>query len=362
MAKDYYQILGVSRTASQEEIKRAFRRLAQKHHPDKGGNAEKFKEIGEAYQVLSDVQKRRQFDQFGTTFEGMHGHGFSWQDFAQNFGRQEYGFGGPGISFDLGDLGEMMGDIFGFGRASRKVGPRRGNDLQTETTIDFAEAVFGTVRRINLSKKSVCSHCQGNGAEPGSKIINCFGCQGSGQVQFTQSTFLGAIQTVRTCSDCQGVGQTPEKKCRQCAGRGAVQASKEINVKIPAGIESGEIIKLANEGEAGERGGPPGDFFLIIRVRPDERFQRENNDITSRREIPFTTAALGGKVNVVTIHGEIQLKIPAGTQSGQVFKIKGKGVPNRRGFGTGDHLVEIVVAVPKRLSSSQKQLLKELDL
>lgn len=357
MAKDYYKILGVSKDASQDEIKRAFRELAHKYHPDKnGGNAEKFKEINEAYQVLGDPEKRQQYDQFGTTFEQAQAQG----GFSGFEGFRDFSGFANGFDFDFGDLGDIFGfgDIFGGGQ--RKAKASRGRDIEVEMEIDFREAVFGAEKVLELYKPSVCEKCGGKGADPESKIMTCHTCRGSGRVQQVQRTFFGTFQTVTTCPTCGGEGKRAEKECSECHGSGVVRAFKKLKIKIPAGIDNGETIRLSGEGEAGKRGGKPGDLFVTIKVRPHHEFKRQKNDILSKVGISFTQAALGDKIEVETLDGKIKLKIPAGTQSGQIFRLKGKGVPYLHGYGRGDHLVEVAVITPTRLSKRQRELLEEL--
>jgi molecular chaperone DnaJ len=355
MAKDYYKILGVDKNASAEEIKKTFRELAHKYHPDKqGGSAEKFKEINEAYQVLGNPEKRQQYDQFGTTFEQAQGQGgFSGFDGFRDFS-------GFANGFDFSDLGDMFGfgDIFGGGR--KKTRASRGRDIEVEMQIDFREAVFGAEKVLELYKPSICEKCGGSGTDPQSKISTCSNCGGSGRVQQIQRTFFGSFQTVTTCPACGGEGKKAEKECKECRGSGVVRASKKIKIKIPAGVDNGETIKISGEGEAGKRGGKPGDLFINFKVKPDREFKRQGNDILSKIGISFTQAALGDKIEVETLDGKIKLTIPPGTQSGQIFRLKEKGVPSARGYNRGDHLVEVAVTTPTRLSRKQKELLEEL--
>jgi len=356
MAKDYYKILGVGRNASQDEIKRAFRELAHKYHPDKnGGSAEKFKEINEAYQVLGNPEKRQQYDQFGTTFEQAQSQG----GFSGFEGFRD--FSGFANGFDFSDLGDIFdfGDIF-FGSGRKKTRASRGRDIEMEMEIDFREAVFGAEKVLELYKPSVCENCGGSGFDPESKIVVCQNCHGSGKVQQIQRTFFGSFQTVTVCPVCSGEGRKAERECRECRGSGVVRTSKKIKIKIPAGIDNRETIKISGEGEAGKRGGRPGDLFITFRIRPDQEFERRGNDILSKVNISFTQAALGDKIEVKTLDGKIKLNIPPGTQSGQVFKLSGKGVPKLQSYGRGDHLVEAVVVTPTRLTKRQKELLEEL--
>lgn len=374
---DYYEILGVKRDASPEEIKRAFRELAQKYHPDKpGGDAEKFKQINEAYQVLSDPEKRRLYDQYGAAFEQARARGEftgfegfrDWASYAEAmkeaFGdffraRPESVFSEEDLGFS--DLGDLFSEFFDFGGATRmRKETRRGRDIEMDLEIDFREAVFGTEKEIKLDKFNQCERCHGSGNEPGSKFINCSTCGGRGRIVRTQSTFFGRFQSVTVCPDCRGEGKRAEKKCLECGGQGRVKSTSKIKVKIPAGVNDGGIIKLKGYGEAGQKGGLSGDLYLRIKVRPDPEFKREGNNILSEVEISISQAVLGGKVRVKTLDGEVNLKIPAGTKSGQVFRLKGKGVPYLRRWGRGDQLVTVIIKIPKHLTKRQKELLEEL--
>ncbi|MBI4276443.1 molecular chaperone DnaJ, partial [Candidatus Uhrbacteria bacterium] len=323
MAKDYYKILGVSKSASADEIKRAFRKLANEHHPDRGnGNAEKFKEVNEAYQVLSDAQKRAQYDQYGTTMDAAQGQGFG------GFG----GFQSGGV--DMGNLEDLfggIGDMFGFGGGKRRKGgraDRRGKDIETSITIDFRDAVFGVEKTVELYKPVSCGRCNGTGAEPGSVLASCSTCKGAGEVQQTQRTIFGQFATVTTCPTCGGEGSEVRNPCSRCGGRGATRESRELKLKIPAGIDDGQAMRVAHEGEAGDRGGTAGDLYVTIRVAGDHRFRRDGFDIRSEAHIPYTTAALGGTVDVETVDGTMALKIPSGTKPGQEFRLKAHGVPH----------------------------------
>ncbi|MFH1867202.1 MAG: molecular chaperone DnaJ [Patescibacteria group bacterium] len=360
MSKDYYQILGVSKSATTDEIKKAFRKLAHEHHPDKhGGSEAKFKEINEAYQVLSNPDKRKQYDQFGTAFETAGGPGgFNWSDF-----QRAGGFRTENINFeDLGDIFGGFGDIFGFGGGRRRAGPQSGADFQVEMAIDFEEAVFGAVKKIKLEKDMTCSKCDGSGAEPGSKVVKCNQCGGSGQVRQVQRTFLGAIQSVTVCPTCSGVGTKADKLCALCRGKGHERGVRNLEVKIPAGIDSGQQIRLAGEGEPGEKGGRAGDLLIYISVNPHKLFKREAFNLYTNKEISLPLATLGGKVELKTLDGNISLKIPAGTQPGTVFKIAQRGVPHLRSTKRGDILVNIQVKIPSRLSKKEKELMKELGV
>lgn len=370
---DYYKILGVSRDASLDEIKRAFRELAQKYHPDKpGGSAEKFKEINEAYQVLSDPEKRKMYDQYGETFEQARAHGgfggfegfrdwATWAEAMREAGRGASAFGRNFEDLDFGDLGDLFSDFFGFGgRRPKTVRQKKGRDIEIEMLINFREAIFGTEREISLDKFVICSKCEGLGAELGSKLITCSKCKGSGQVSQSQSTFFGAIRTVGTCPNCRGEGKVAEKKCSQCQGEGRVRKIQKLKIKIPAGIDENGTIRLSGQGEAGAKGGRAGDLYIHIRVRPDPFFKRRGTDLYSEEEISISQAGLGGKINIKTIDGQVVLKIPAGTPSGQEFRLKGKGVPFLHGSGRGDQIVKVTIKIPKHLTKKQKDLLEQL--
>lgn len=363
MAKDYYQILGVDRNASQEEIKKAFRKLAHEYHPDKqGGSEAKFKEINEAYQVLGNPEKRRQYDQFGAAFESAGGPGgFNWQDFAR-----AGGFGGGGFRVDFGNFEDWedlfgWGDIFG-GERRRRSGPERGADLTFETTIDFKESILGTDKVLRLEKNVTCQHCDGSGVEPGAKMTICSSCGGRGNIEQIQRTFWGTMRSVRTCPACDGLGKRPEKLCGRCGGRGMEAGVRELRVHIPAGIDDGQTIELEGEGEPGVRGGRPGNLLLTVRVRPDKVFRRDGYNLLTQKQISFPVATLGGKVPLLTLDGEVQLKIPPGTQSGTVIKLEGKGVPHLRGRGRGDLLVTIKVITPSKLGKKEREAVRQLPL
>jgi molecular chaperone DnaJ len=368
MSKDYYNVLGVAKNASQDEIKQAFRKLAHEFHPDKAGsdqkkkevNEKKFKEINEAYQVLSDEKKRSQYDQFGSGFENMgQGGGFNWQDFAR-----QGGFGArQNFDFDLGNLGDIFGDLFGFsGGGRRRTGARsrRGQDLQMDLSIDLKEAVFGVEKEIEIYKNVTCSKCQGGGAEANSKISNCPTCGGQGQVANIQQTILGSFQTVVTCPDCGGEGKRAEKKCAACSGQGRVKEVKKIKVKIPAGIDNKSVIKLTGQGEAGQKGGEAGDLYINLEVKENPKFTRRGSDILTAFQIPFSILALGGKIEIETLDKKIGLKIPAATPSGHIFRIKGEGAPHLKKWGRGDLLVAVQAKTPEKLTKKQAELLEEL--
>lgn len=371
MAKDYYDVLGISKNATQEEIKKAFRKLAHEHHPDKSnGNADKFKEINEAYQTIGNEQKRKQYDQFGSSFGQGGAGGFNYQDFARSqggnpFGQGRGGFSQGGAHFDFGDLGDMgdLGDLFGsfFGGAQTRTKVRRGDDVEIDLAIDFEEAVFGVEKTIVVQKKILCDRCSGNGAEPGSQVTNCKTCGGTGRVNRVQQTIFGNIQTQSVCPECHGDGKKFDKKCTKCHGNGVTYGSEEIKVKIPAGIEDGQSIKLSGRGEPSPKG-EAGDLYIQIKVRHSRIFNREGNDILSQHHISIKQAILGDKIDVETVDGPVKLKIPEGTQSHTKFKLHDKGVPYLRSHGRGDHVVEVIVDIPKSINKKQKTLIDELDI
>lgn len=360
--EDYYKTLGIDKNASVEEIKKAYRKLAVKYHPDKGGGKEaeaKFKEINEAYQILSDPQKRKAYDQFGHNGPRMSGGpgggGFNYQDFSQ-------GFSGGGFNINMDDLGGI-GDIFSemFGGGGRQRQPRKGADLEASIAIDFMEAANGTEKEIVLDKYSECENCKGSGAEPGSGIKTCSSCDGSGQIRKDRQTMLGIIAQTAVCEKCKGTGKIPEKNCSICRGKGRLKDRRPIKVKIPAGIDSGQVIRLSGKGEAGPAGIPAGDLYLTIMIRSDKRFNREGANVLSEAEISFPQAALGTTIDVETIEGKIKLKIPAGTQSGKVFRLSGRGIPVLNSGRRGDHLVTVNVKTPTNLSRKQKKILEDFE-
>ncbi len=357
MAKDFYDTLGISKGASDDEIKKAYRKLAHKYHPDKaGGDEKKFKEINEAYQTLSDKTKRAQYDQFGQTF-GSGGQG-GFGGFSSQGGFDFSGFQG-GFSGDFGEgFGDIFSDIFGGGRSRSQKQP--GNDVQVDVEISFEEMVNGADRDINLYLKTECDVCHGTGGEPGAKEETCLTCKGSGKVQQTVRSMFGSFAQVSTCPTCQGSGKTYSKKCHKCGGDGRIKQEKKINIKIPAGIDSGQTISIRGAGEAGEKGAPNGNLYVNVHVRPHREFQRKNNDILSSQHVSFAQAVLGDKIPIKTIEGQVTMKVPSGTQSGETFRIKGKGVPVLQGSSRGDHLVKIVVDVPRKLSRQQKKLVEQL--
>lgn len=361
MAEDYYKILGVSKDASDDEIKKAYRKLAHKYHPDKqGGDENKFKEINEAYQVLSDKTKRQQYDQFGQAFGngGFGGQGGFSGDFS-GFSAQGGPASGWDFKFDMGsDFEDIFSNIFsGGGRGRRR---KRGHDIQVDVEIDFSEMVFGAEREINLRRSVRCEKCNGTGGEPGANIKTCPDCKGRGKVEHVTRSFFGSFSQTSICAKCQGEGKIYEKKCAKCGGDGKVKEDQKIKINIPAGVSNGQTISIEGAGEAGERGADPGNLYILIHVRPHDKFIRQGQDILSTEYIAFSLAALGGEIQTETVYGKLILKIPSGTQSGEIFRIRGKGIPDIGGKGVGNHLVKIIVRIPKKLSREQKNIIEEL--
>ncbi len=358
MAKrDYYEVLGIQKGATDDEIKKAFRKQAMKYHPDQNPDdkeaEEKFKEVNEAYEVLSDSQKRSQYDQFGhDAFDPSRG----------------FGGGGGGYTQYTGGFEDIFGDIFGSfmggrgrGQQANPNAPRRGADLSVSLTITFEEAFFGTKKEFSLQRSEVCEHCKGNGAEPGSDVQTCPTCQGSGRVRAVQNTIFGQVATEQVCPDCQGHGKKITNYCTVCGGSGRVNKKRTISVKIPAGIDSGQTITLQGQGNAGTNGGPSGDILVNIRVQSHKLFVRDGYDLKLDMTISYPLAALGGEVTVPTMEGDMTYQIPAGTQPNDVIRIAGKGFPKLRGSGSGDLKIRVKLEVPKRLNAKQKELLNEYE-
>ncbi len=371
MSKDYYEILGVAKGASDDDIKKAYRKLAHKHHPDKsGGDEARFKEVNEAYQVLSDKQKRSQYDQYGQTFEqAQQQGGFSgfegFRDFSSYANGFDFNFSrGAGGSRGYSGFEDIFGDIFeqaGFGRrGARRTGHSRGEDIQVDVEIGFSEMAHGAEKEMNLYKRVKCDRCGGEGVEPGSKKVECPTCKGAGEVRTSQRTILGTFQQVQVCPECKGEGKVPEKKCEKCGGDGRTREYENVKVKIPAGIRDGQAIRLEGMGESGERGGEAGDLYVTVHVKPHEKFERDDDDIRTAENISFSQAALGDKIDVETLYGDVKLKIPAGTQSGEIFRVRGKGVKRLGRYGHGDQYVRIRVVTPKNLTKEQRELLEKL--
>lgn len=358
MSKDYYNILGVNKDASADEIKAAFRKQAHQHHPDKGGDEAKFKELNEAYQVLGNEQKRKQYDQFGSSFQ----NGQAGGAYGQGGGFGGFDFSGSGI--DMDDLFGGFGDIFGFGggRSSSQRENNNGSNLEFVLEIDFKEAAFGTEKEVSYERQVACSTCHGSGHKPGAKVDTCEYCGGKGKVVGIQRTILGNIQTQTVCPKCHGEGKIVSEHCNDCHGQGVKKTKESFKVKIPAGIDDGESIRISKRGNDGKKGGVSGDLFLRMRVKRHPRLVRDEYDIRSEQDINIVLASLGGSVEIETIHGPVSLKIPEATQPGTLFRLKEKGVPKLHGKGTGDHFVKINVTIPKNLNKKQKKLLAEMNI
>jgi len=343
--RDYYEVLGVARSATQDEIKKAYRGLARQCHPDvnHAPDAEsRFKEINEAYEVLSDPEKRVTYDRFGHAGAGAAGFGY------------DFGFRDPFEIFE-----EVFGRGFGF-RTSTRRGPRRGADLRYDLQLTFEEAVFGCEKEIEVTRHEICPECRGTGAEPGTSPVRCSECNGTGQVRQVQRSILGSFVSVTTCPVCQGEGETVPIPCSLCKGEKRIHATRQLNVTIPPGVDHGTQVRLAGEGEMGDRGGPPGNLYVVLNVEPHPIFQRRGDDILVELQINVAQAALGAEVKVPTLEGEEEVSIAAGTQSGTVLRLRRKGVPHLRKNGRGDELVLLRVVVPTKLSREQRRLLQEL--
>mgnify|MGYP003418332650 CR=1 FL=1 len=354
--KNYYQILGIEKTASKEDIKKAFHKLAHKYHPDKKtGDAAKFKEIGEAYGVLSDDRKRAEYDSYGRVFQGgggregnMNGFDFGGFDFSQFTGQN-----GQGFEFDLGDI---FGDFFGGQNGRNKV--RRGRDISIDIEIPFKESVFGTTRKVLLSKIGTCQTCSGNGGARGAATITCKVCNGSGKIHESKTSFFGTFSTVTVCNRCFGVGTVPEKACPTCNGARVLKREEEVSISIPAGVTGGEMIRLAGAGEAVPNG-MPGDLYVKIHVKPDQNFRKEGKNLVTSLSIKLTDALLGGEYTIQSVDGPQTITIPAGIKFGELIRVSGKGIPIE-GTRRGDLLVKIEITVPAKLSKKAKEAVETL--
>ncbi len=350
--RDYYEVLGVQKGASEDELKKAYRKLAKENHPDLhpgDKNCEaRFKEINEAYEVLSDPDKRAKYDQFGhAAFDPNQGFGGG-------------GFGGFGDFSGFGGFGDIFGDIFGFGGGGGKNSnaPRKGDNLRANLNIKFEEAAFGVKKDVTLTRIEQCPDCKGSGCAAGTTAEVCPDCKGSGQVKTTQRTPFGMMQSNVQCSKCKGRGKIIHSPCQTCRGIGSIRRQHKVNINVPAGIDDGQTISLRGQGNAGLNGGPAGDLLVTILVQPHARFEREGTSILLEQEISFAKAALGSEIEVPTLDGKVKLTIPEGTQTGTMFRLKGKGVPYLRSTGRGDQFVTVRVVVPKGLNSNQKEALK----
>jgi molecular chaperone DnaJ len=347
--RDYYEILGVPRSASTDDLKAAFRKMARQYHPDvnKAPDAEeRFKEINEAYAVLSDPEKRAAYDRFGHA--GVRGPG-----------------GGVDFNVDFSDFADIFGDLFGFGGFGRTSGrsrnvPRRGGDLQYRLDLTFEEAVFGAEKEVEITRDETCTTCNGSGSEPGTSPIRCKTCNGAGEVRQVRQTILGSMVQVTTCPTCNGQGEIIETPCHTCQGRGQVRRTRKKVVSVPAGVDTNTQIRLAGEGQPGINGGPNGNLYIVINVKPHKYFRRRDYDILMDLNVNVAQAVLGAEVEIPTVDGQATLKIPAGTQPGKVLHMRGKGVPHLRSNGRGDQLVVVNVEIPSRLSQEQRQLFEQL--
>ncbi|HUA13272.1 MAG TPA: molecular chaperone DnaJ [Candidatus Sulfotelmatobacter sp.] len=350
--RDYYEVLGVSKSASADEIKKAFRRAAIEHHPDRGGDETKFKEINEAYEVLKDSEKRKRYDQFGHAGVG----GNAGNPFGGAYGNAQ------NVNFDFGDLGlgDIFNSFFGGGRSSGPQRQTRGRDVEASIEISFEEAVFGTETKISMDIEDTCPHCKGTTVEPGYELKTCDQCGGSGQVVTLTKTIFGNIQQAAVCPKCKGVGKIPEKPCSQCKGKGTIRRKQDLDLKIPAGVDDGATIRLREHGEA-IANGPKGDLYINIRVKSHKKFTREGDIILSEEHVPMVDAALGTEIEVSTVDGPVTMKVPSGTQSGSDFKLSNHGVPHLRGGSRGPHIVTLIVDTPTRLSRDQKRVLEEFN-
>lgn len=352
--RDYYEVLGVAKSASDDEIKKAFRKLARKYHPDVNRDnpkeaEEKFKEVNEAYEVLSDTGRRQQYDQFGhAAFDAASGGG------AGGFG----GFGGGAGAGGFGDIFDMFFGQGGFG-GNRPPGPERGADLRYDLELTFEQAAFGLETEIQAPRTEDCSACQGSGAAPGTHPETCSHCRGTGQTQVVQNTPFGRMVNVKMCDHCRGEGKIVKTPCKECHGRGKVRNRRRIKVKIPGGVDTGSRLRVAREGESGSRGGPPGDLYVYIFVKPHKLFTREGDDVICEVPISIVQATIGDEIEVPTLDGKVKLRIPEGTQSGTAFRLKEKGVVHLRGRGRGDQHVRVKVVTPRKINDRQRELLAE---
>lgn len=352
MAKNYYDILGVEKKASKEDVKKAFRKLAQKHHPDKGGDEAKFKEITEAYSVLCDDKKRREYDSYGQTFAGGAGPG------AEGFGgfdpSQFGGFGGGGVEFDLNDLFGGFGDIFGGGQRVK-----RGRDISVDIEIPFEESILGGTRSILIAKVGTCDTCDGSGAKPGTEMKNCTQCNGQGKFRETRNSPFGPMTSIRTCATCEGSGKIPSEECATCSGKGVLRKEEEITIAIPKGIDGGEVMRMPGMGEA-IKGGQSGDLYIKVHVKSHKTFRKEGMNLVMDMPVKLTDALLGTTTRVVTVDGTaLEVKIPVMSEAQQTLRLRGKGVALDSGTA-GDLLVRLTVAMPKKLSSKAKKAIEEL--
>ena len=365
--KDYYQILGISKNASSEDVKKAFHKLAHKHHPNKGGDEKKFKEINEAYQILSNKEKRDQYDRFGRVFEGGVGgeqnadSGFTW---GWNWGNNAGPGSEPEVDFDFEGLGDIFGDLFGFGQNRREKKGRnikKGKDINIDIEVSLEEILSGATKKFFLKKMVPCARCKGMGAEPGTSINECFSCRGTGEVQQIKRTIFGSFTHSAICPECGGEGYRPGKFCNVCKGEGRIKKEEEIEIFIPAGVDTNQVIRVEEKGDAGRKGGKPGNLYARILVKKHPVFDRKGDDLYISLPISFSQAALGSEIEIPTLEKKgIILKIPSGTESGEVLRVSGKGIPHFSSYGRGNLYVELVVKTPKKLTKKQKELLERM--
>ncbi|MCX6791183.1 MAG: molecular chaperone DnaJ [Candidatus Gribaldobacteria bacterium] len=359
---DYYQLLGVAKTATPEEIKKAYRKLAHQYHPDKGGDESKFKEINEAYQVLGNAEKRKQYDQYGNVFEnGQPGFrqgsgGFDFGSFWQQNGQ------GAAFDFNNFNLEDLFEGFFnGQGRQASRKNSHHGRDIEINVTLNLEDTLKEFKKKVIFERYIRCNRCDGLGGEPGSSTKECFSCRGTGEVQQMQKTIFGTVTRVITCPECKGEGHIPEKPCNVCKGEGRIKQQDQIEVIIPSGVDSGQVLKLDQQGDAGKRKGKAGDLYIKIQLNRHPFFERKGDDLFSSLPISFSEAALGDNIEVPTIDGkDVALKVPAGVESGKILRISGKGIPRYGSWNRGDMYVELVIKTPKKLSKKQKELLEQL--
>ena len=352
---DYYKILGVSKQATNTEIRKAYHKLAHKFHPDKGGDEKKFKEINEAYQTLSNNEKRAQYDKFGRVFErgAQPGSDFQWS----------WGRSGTGFDFNVEDLSDLVEEMFGFRGGQKKQDLKRGSNIKIDLEVSLAETLQGIEKNITLLKQIGCLRCQGIGAEPGTKVVECFSCRGTGHVQEVKKTFFTSFTRYIICPECAGEGYRPEKPCNVCKGEGRMKGEESIKVWIPAGIDTNQIIRIEGKGNTGRKNGKPGDLFMRVFVKEHAVFQRQGDDLHVSIPILFSQAVLGDEVDIPTLEGKnISLRVPAGTESGKIFRISKKGIPHFSGRGRGDLYTRLTIHTPKKLNKQQKELLRKLRI
>ncbi len=356
MAKDYYNVLGVDKKATQDDIKKAFRKLAHKHHPDKGGTDEKFKEITEAYSVLSDEKKRREYDAYGQSFPGGAPRGGSQGFGGFDFNGFQQGFGNGGVDFDFGDI---FGDIFGGSRGGSQGRMPRGRDISIDLEVPFKDAIFGTTRTVLIAKVTTCDICHGNGSKPGTELETCKVCNGAGQVHETRNSILGQFTSVRPCVACDGVGKIPKEKCSECRGHGVKRREVEMKITIPAGIDNGEMIRMPQQGEA-VKTGIAGDLYVKIHVKPHATFRRDGSNLLMDLPVKMTDALLGTTVTIETLEGKVlEVKIPPMKKAEEHLRVAGKGIP-ADGARRGDLIIRLEVALPHKLSSAVKKVVEDL--